>query len=64
MDTLSIGNAALKGWRAKVADAVAQPVSRQTRLTDDQVRAAVGASFFVLSVVYVVGTIRRLATRS
>lgn len=64
MDTVSLGNAALKGWRAKVADAVAQPVSRQTRLTDDQVRAAVGASFFVLSVVYVVGTIRRLATRS
>lgn len=64
MDTVSIGNAALKGWRAKVADAVAQPVSRQTRLTDDQVRAAVGAAFFVLSAVYVVGTIRRLVTRS
>ncbi len=64
MDTVSIANAALKGWRAKVADAVARPVSRQTRLTDDQVRAAVGASFFVLSMVYVVGTIRRLASRS
>lgn len=63
MDTVSIGQAALKGWRAKVADAVAQPVSKQTRLTDDQVRAAVGAAFFVLSVGYVAGTLKRLAAR-
>ncbi len=64
MDTLSIGMAGLKGWRAKVADAVAQPVSQQTGLSDDQVRAVVGAAFFALSVVYVVGTLKRLAARS
>jgi hypothetical protein len=29
-------------------------------LTDDQVRAAVGGLFFVLSLAYVVGTVRRL----
>jgi len=32
----------------------------QARPTDDQVRAAVGAAFFVLSVVYVVQTVREL----
>ncbi len=64
MDAVSFGKAGLQGWRARVADAVASPVARRTRLSDDQVRAAVGAVFFGLSVVYVVGTIRRVAGRS
>ena len=64
MDALSFGEAGLQGWRARVADAVAAPVARHSRLSDDQVRAAVGALFFLLSVVYVVGTIRRFAGRS
>lgn len=63
MDAISFGKAGLQGWRAKIADAVAPPVSRRSRVTDDQVRAAVGAVFFVLSVVYVVGTVKRLAGR-
>ena len=64
MNVVSFGKAGLQGWRARVADAVASPVARYTRLSDDQVRAAVGGLFFVLSVVYVVGTIRRAAGRS
>ena len=64
MDAVSFGKAGLQVWRARVADAVASPVARRTRLSDDQVRAAVGAVFFGLSVVYVVGTIRRVAGRS
>jgi hypothetical protein len=52
MDAISFGKAGLQGWRAKLADAVAQPVARSSGLTDDQVRAAIGAVFFVLSVVY------------
>ncbi len=64
MDTISFGKAGLKGWRAKVADAVAQPVSKQTGLDDDQVRAVVGAAFFVLAVIYVAGTLKRLTARS
>ena len=64
MDALSFGEAGLQGWRARVADAVAAPVARHSRLSDDEVRAAVGALFFVLSVVYVVGTIRRFTGRS
>jgi len=46
-----------------VADAVAQPLARRSPLTEDQVRAAVGAVFFALSVIYVVGTIRSMTAR-
>ncbi len=64
MDAISFGKAGLQGWRGKLADAVADPVARNSGLTDDQVRAAVGAVFFVLSVVYVAQTLKRLAARS
>ena len=60
MDAVSFGKAGLQGWRAKVADAVASPLARNSPFTDDQIRAVVGGAFFVLSVVYVVGTVRRL----
>ncbi len=60
MDAVSAGKAGLQGWRAKVGDAVAGPVAQRSGLTDDQVRAAVGGLFFVLSVMYVVGTIKRI----
>ena len=53
-----LGSAGLQGWRAKVGDAVAGPVSQRTPLSADQVRAALGAAFFVLSVLYVVKTVR------
>lgn len=59
-----MGNAALKGWRVKVADTVATPVARRSSLSEDEVRAAVGAAFLVLSIVYVVGSLRRMANRS
>ena len=61
MDAVSFGKAGLQGWRAKVGDAVAGPVAQRSPLTDDQVRAVVGGLFFVLSVVYVIGTVKRLA---
>lgn len=64
MDTVAIGKAGLRGWRAKVADAVAQPVSKKTPLNDDQIRAVVGVAFFALSLVYVTGTLKRLAARN
>ena len=63
MDAVSFGKAGLQGWRAKVGDAVAGPVAQRSPLTDDQVRAVVGGLFFVLSVVYVIGTVKRLAQR-
>ena len=64
MDAISFGKAGLQGWRAKLADAVVPPVVQRSRLTDDEVRAAIGGVFFVLSVVYVVGTIKRVVSES
>ena len=52
-----IAAAGLQGWRAKVGDALAPQVARRTPLQEDQVRAAVGALFFVLSVLYVGKTV-------
>ena len=54
----NIGQAGLQGWREKVADRVAEPVAGRTGASEDQVRAAIGALFFVLSVMYVVQTVR------
>ena len=47
----------------KVADAVAQPVAQRSPLTEGQVRGALGAVFFALSLAYVVGTVKRLAAQ-
>ena len=64
MDTVALGTAGLRGWRRKVGDAVAEPAARNTRFSRDQVRAVVGAVFFLLSLVYVTGTLRRILGRS
>lgn len=48
-----LGATGLRGWRAKVGDAVAGPADRHTPLSKDQVRAIVGAVFLALSVAYV-----------
>jgi ABC-type Mn2+/Zn2+ transport system permease subunit len=61
MNPVEIGNVAASGWRAKVADAVAGPVSERTPLKPDQARAVVGLAFFALSVLYVVKTTRAAA---
>jgi hypothetical protein len=59
-DATAAGQAALVGWRARVADGIAEPVSRRAPLSDEQIRALLGGLFFGLSLVYVIGTIRRL----
>jgi len=56
MDRIEVGKAGLAGWRAKVADAVADPLSARAPLSADAVRALIGAVFFVMSVKYVVET--------
>ena len=61
MDRTAIGKAGLTGWRTKVADSVAVPVSRRTSFSEDDVRAAVGVVFLVMSVMYVIGAVRRMA---
>jgi hypothetical protein len=57
----SIGEAGLQGWRKALGDRVAPPVAGRTPLAEDQVRAAIGAVFFVLSVIYVVKTVSAAA---
>ncbi|MGY1828422.1 MULTISPECIES: hypothetical protein [unclassified Blastococcus] len=64
MDAITLGKAGLKGWRARVADAVAGPVSQRAPVTDDQVRAVIGAVFLALSVMYVVKAAKDLASRA
>ena len=64
MDAVAAGKAGLQGWRAKVGDALAGPVAQRSPFTDEQVRAVIGGVFFVLSMVYVVGTIRRILADS
>ena len=52
-----LGQAGLQGWREKVANGISQPVADRAPLKEEQVRAVVGAVFFVLSVIYIVKTI-------
>jgi hypothetical protein len=49
MDKTKLGQAGLVGWRRKVGERVAEPLSRRTRLTLDQALAVVGAVFFALT---------------
>lgn len=59
MKAKDVGKAGLAGWRETVADKAAPSVAAKTPVDEDAIRAAIGALFFVLSLVYVVGTIRR-----
>jgi len=59
-----LGQAGLQGWREKLADGIAEPVAGRVPLDADQVRAALGAAFFVLSVIYVVNTVRAAAAEA
>ena len=59
--TEQFGIAGLAGWRETVADRVASPVAGKTPASEDQVRAIVGATFFLLSLYYVIASIARMA---
>ena len=48
----NLGHAGLQGWRQRVADVLAGPVSKRTPARQEHVRALVGAVFFALSVSY------------
>jgi hypothetical protein len=51
-----VGKAGLTGWRTTVGDKLAGPLAGRTPLSEEQIRAIVGATFFVLSVYYVYST--------
>jgi hypothetical protein len=63
MDTRTVGESALVGWRAKVGDRVADAIGERTRFDADRVRVAVGLAFLALSVWYVASTLARIARR-
>jgi hypothetical protein len=52
-----LGHTGLQGWRQKVADGISKPVANRAPVEEDQVRAVIGAAFFVLAVIYVAKTI-------
>ncbi len=58
-DTVELGRAGLVGWRKSLADRVAPPVAHRSPASDEQVRALIGAAFFLLSLYYVVSTMAR-----
>jgi hypothetical protein len=59
-----LGQTGLQGWREKLADGVSQPVAKRVPLEEDQVRAVIGAAFFVLSVIYVAKTLSAATSRA
>jgi len=58
-----VGEAGLQGWRARVADRVAPPISQRTRFDVNQVRRAIGLVFLGLSVLYLAKAVREVARR-
>ena len=56
----NIAQAGLVGWRKAVADGVAPRASRRAPVSEEQVRAAIGAAFFLLSLYYVASTVARM----
>jgi hypothetical protein len=59
--TIDMAQAGLQGWREKVADVLAGPVSSRTPAREEHVRAAIGAAFLALSVLYVIQAGREIA---
>jgi hypothetical protein len=59
-----LGQTGLQGWREKVADGISQPVANRAPFEEDQIRAVIGAAFFVLSLIYVAKTISAATRRA
>jgi hypothetical protein len=56
----NIGQAGLVGWRKAIADRVAPTAARRAPVSEEQVRTAIGAAFFLLALYYVTSTILRI----
>jgi hypothetical protein len=44
---VTLGESALTGWRGAAGRAVARPIAKRTRFTEEQVRAAIGLAVLV-----------------
>jgi hypothetical protein len=51
--TTELAQAGLSSWRGAIADRVAPPAAKRTPLSEDQVRAAIGAAFLAVGTLYV-----------
>jgi hypothetical protein len=51
--------AGLVGWRERLAERIEKPVTKRTPLNGKQLRAILGALFFVKSALYVGRVVRR-----
>jgi hypothetical protein len=56
--------AGLVGWRERFAQKIEKPVTKRTPLTGKQLRAILGALFFVKSTLYVGRAIRQAIAQS
>ena len=61
MNTAAVADATLRGWKGKLVDRMAQPVSERTSLSVDQIRALVGLALLALSVLAVIKRIQKVA---
>lgn len=63
MDKTETLEAGLVGWRDRLARRIEKPVSKRTPLTTKQVRAILGALFFLKSAIYLGRSIRNARKR-
>jgi copper oxidase (laccase) domain-containing protein len=59
----ALGESALTGWRGAVGRAVARPVAKRTRFTEEQIRAAIGLALIAWAVFQIIRTAVRAANR-
>jgi hypothetical protein len=56
-----LGQHALQGWRKRVADAAAPRIAGRTRVSEADIRAAIGLAFLVLAIRHLTVTLKRFA---
>ena len=59
-----LGHEGLAGWRGAVADRVAPPAAKRGPVSEDQIRGAIGAVFYALSIYYVASTTWKMIKRA
>jgi hypothetical protein len=64
VDAKRVGRAGLHGWKRRVSERVAEPVSRRTPWSREAIEAAFGVVWFALSLRYVLRTLAALRRRA
>jgi hypothetical protein len=59
-----LGHEGLAGWRGALADRVAPPAAKRGPVSEDQIRGAIGAVFYALSIYYVASTTWKMIKRA